>query len=259
MPFTFSHTAAALLFKPWLKKQKLSYTGLILGCMAPDFEYFLRMNMQGDIGHHFIGIFLIDLPLGLILALLIHIVIRDPFIEYLPRPFKQRFIIFQHQNWLKYLLQNFWTVAVSLILGILTHIIWDAFTHKSGFFVQLNPLLQQVMHFGQFNIPVFKILQYASGVLGLLIVMICIYKLPKNSLPNYQNEQQHQLQRMILYWGMILLCFIGLFRWKVQFDAASIQLLVHYLVVGIVCLFWSILAVSLGFKVVQLKPKYIKN
>ncbi|MGE8541095.1 MAG: DUF4184 family protein [Acinetobacter sp.] len=254
MPFTFSHTAATLLFKPWLKEQKLSYTGLILGCMAPDFEYFLRMNMQGDMGHHFIGIFLVDVPLGLILAFLIHTVIRDPFIEYLPRFLKQRFIVFQNLNGLKYLLNNFWKVVVSLILGILTHILWDAFTHKSGFVVQLSPLLQQVIHFSQFNIPVFKILQYLSGVLGLLIVMICIYKLPKHPSPNCQNEQQHQLQRMILYWGMTLLCFIGLFGWKVQFDAISIQSLIHYLVVGIACLFWSILAVSLGFKVMKLKP-----
>ncbi|OTG97935.1 hypothetical protein B9T24_00750 [Acinetobacter sp. ANC 4654] len=47
MPFTFSHTAAVFLFKPWLNK--LSLTGLALGCMAPDFEYFLRMRMQGSL------------------------------------------------------------------------------------------------------------------------------------------------------------------------------------------------------------------
>lgn len=210
--------------------------------------------MQGEIGHHFIGIFLVDVPLGLILALMIHTVIRDPFIEYLPRFLKQRFIAFQNLNWLKYLLNNFWTVVVSLILGIMTHILWDAFTHQSGFFVQLSPVLQHVIHFGKIDIPVFKSLQYSSGVLGLLIVMICIYKLPKHAFPNCQNEQQDQLKPMILYWGMTLCCFIGLFSWKVQFDVISIQSLIHYLVVGIACLFWSILLVSMGFKVLRLKP-----
>ena len=145
-------------------------------------------------------------------------------------------------------------MVVSLILGILTHILWDAFTHKSGFFVQLSPLLQQVIHLGKIDIPVFKILQYLSGVLGLLIVMICIYQLPKQPSKNDQNEQQKQLQRMILYWGMNLLCFVGLFGWQIQFDVISIQSLIHYLVVGIACLFWSILLVSMGFKVMKLKP-----
>ena len=255
MPFTFSHTAATLLFRPWLQKQKLSATGLILGCMAPDFEYFLRMKMQGDLGHHFVGIFLVDIPVSIILALFIHIVIRDQFIEHLPYFLRQRFIVFQHHDWFSYFIKNIWMVVISIFLGILTHIVWDAFTHKTGFFVQQMPFLQQMLYLGNISIPVFKFLQYLSGVLGLWVVMMFIYKMPVSQLP----ESQNHTQKMFIYWSMILLCFITLFSWKMQLNSFSVQSLVTVLVVAIPCFFWSVLGVSALFKYLRLnnqKPEY---
>jgi hypothetical protein len=42
MPFTFAHPAIVLPLKH-LPKRWYSLTGLIIGSMTPDFEYFIRM------------------------------------------------------------------------------------------------------------------------------------------------------------------------------------------------------------------------
>ena len=251
MPFTFSHTAATLLFKPWLHKQKLSYTALILGCMAPDFEYFLRLKMQGDYGHHFVGIFLIDLPVSIILALLIHLFIRDQFIEYSPKFLKQRLIIFQNINWLAYFRHNFWTVVISIIIGIFTHIVWDAFTHQTGFFVQQISYLQNTIQLGNLQVKVFKLLQHASSVLVLFVVLICIYKLPKYEISTQENSKQ----KFRLYWLMIIVLIICFFCLRVIFNLDLIHSIVNILVIGIACIFWSVLIVSLAFKQLNFRTK----
>ncbi len=50
MPFTLAHPAAVLPVKnKW--PHLFNGTALILGSMAPDFEYFIRFKAQGTIGH----------------------------------------------------------------------------------------------------------------------------------------------------------------------------------------------------------------
>ncbi|KFN01337.1 hypothetical protein DJ93_1011 [Bacillus clarus] len=62
MPFTFAHPAAVI---PFCKKQSpyISVTALVLGSMAPDFEYFLHFRPYGSIGYTRLGFFYFNLPL----------------------------------------------------------------------------------------------------------------------------------------------------------------------------------------------------
>ena len=69
MPFTFSHPAILL---PFVKRKKISITGLVIGSMAPDLEFFFRMRTQSEISHTFHGLLLIDVPLAIIITLLFH-------------------------------------------------------------------------------------------------------------------------------------------------------------------------------------------
>jgi hypothetical protein len=50
MPFTFSHPAIILPLK-YFKKKWFSLTGLVIGSMTPDFEYFVRMRIQSNYSH----------------------------------------------------------------------------------------------------------------------------------------------------------------------------------------------------------------
>ncbi|GFN31805.1 DUF4184 family protein [Paenibacillus xylaniclasticus] len=50
MPFTLFHPAFAVPFRRLLPG-KLVLPGIVLGSMAPDLEYFVRMEAVGKIGH----------------------------------------------------------------------------------------------------------------------------------------------------------------------------------------------------------------
>ncbi len=82
MPLTFAHPAAVL---PFSRKSKyIHFSALVLGSMAPDFEYFLRGRPIGEIGHTFVGFFLFNLPLVLFIYLIYQRFIQQPIMSHLP-------------------------------------------------------------------------------------------------------------------------------------------------------------------------------
>ena len=62
MPFTVSHAAAALPFR----RARLVTSALVVGTMAPDFEYFLPLKTHDTFGHTFPGILVLTLPVALL-------------------------------------------------------------------------------------------------------------------------------------------------------------------------------------------------
>ena len=56
MPFTFSHPALILPLK-YFPNKWFSLTGLVIGSLTPDFEYFLRMRIKSVYSHTLEGIF----------------------------------------------------------------------------------------------------------------------------------------------------------------------------------------------------------
>lgn len=101
MPFTFSHPAIVLPLT-YLPKKWFSLTGLIIGSITPDFEYFIRMKVQRDYSHTLSGLFWFNLPLGILLAFIFHGIVRNSLIENLPLFLKSRFSNFTRFNWLNF-------------------------------------------------------------------------------------------------------------------------------------------------------------
>ena len=174
MPFTLSHPAILL---PFLKNKKLSATALIIGSMSPDFEYFFRMKMQSDISHTFWGIFLIDFPLGFIVMFAFHEIIKKPFIENAPLFFQKRLAVLKDSNWIDYFKNNFLTVVISFFLGAVSHIFWDSMTHWDGYLVQRVSFLNLEL----FSIPLYKIAQHLSSIIGLAYILGYVYNLPSDN------------------------------------------------------------------------------
>jgi hypothetical protein len=175
MPFTFSHPAIVLPFR-FLPKQWFSMTGLIIGSVTPDFEYFLRMKIQSQYSHTITGLLWFDLPLGLLLSLVFHNLIRESLFNNLPSILKSRLLNFLAFDFNKYLKVNWIKVVISILIGTATHILWDGFTHDSGFFVSIIPELSNKIQF--IHLPVFRIIQHLSTLIGGFIVVIAILKLP---------------------------------------------------------------------------------
>src|ERR1700693_4633907 len=122
MPFTFSHPAIVLPLT--LKKIRLSATGLIIGSMTPDFEYFIRMRNVSKYSHTYAGLFWFDLPLALLLCFIYHTIVRNSLFDNLPIFLKERFIIYKNFQWENYFQKNWKVVCISILIGAASHIVW---------------------------------------------------------------------------------------------------------------------------------------
>jgi hypothetical protein len=165
MPFTLSHPAAILPLRKYLP-----LSALIVGSMSPDFEYLLRLAGVSRFSHTLPGVFYFCLPVSLLLLWLFHSLIKRPAIELLPSYFRERV----ETRPLEF---TFWSaprlllIITAIVIGALTHVWWDSFTHEYGYVVERWPLLQSdVALYAGHELKVFKLLQYSSSIIGLLFL-----------------------------------------------------------------------------------------
>jgi hypothetical protein len=172
MPFTFSHPAILL---PFFKNKKYSITALIVGSMAPDFEFFFRMRTQSEISHTFLGLLLIDLPLAIIVTFLFHGIIKKPFLANSPVFIQSRLVELNHSNWFEYFRKNKRIVFLSFFLGAFSHFLLDSLSHWDGYMVQRVSFFNKVF----FSFPLYEWIQYSTSVIGLVIVVWYFFRMPK--------------------------------------------------------------------------------
>lgn len=186
MPLTFCHPAIVLPLKK-LKSNWFSMTGLIIGSMSPDLEYFSRMEIVATCSHLFWGVLYFDLPIALIYCFVFHLFVRNVLINHLPYFLKERFAQFLNFNWINYFKKHWIIIILSIIIGAYSHLFWDAFTHEWGFFAKHVHALQETwvqISFNNFEIKGYKFLQHFSTFLGAIFIAFWIYKIPKQILPN---------------------------------------------------------------------------
>lgn len=163
MPFTFSHAAAVVP----LRKRGLVFSALVVGSMAPDFEYFLRLQRTATISHTLPGLFTFCLPAGLVALGLFHFLLKRPLLSLLPASHQQRLLPVTHDFPLLPA-RRLGLILASLALGTLTHLAWDSFTHHYGWIVQHMPLLRGVLLRTPYGtLLVYKALQHGSTLVGL--------------------------------------------------------------------------------------------
>ena len=168
MPFTPAHAAAALPFR----LTRLNSSALVVGCLSPDFEYFLRLAPRGGFGHTLAGVFVLDLPLGLLVLWLFHAYTKLPLWISLPQRIRARVPLgprpFRAQS-----LPQFALLCLSIVIGAGTHILWDSFTHRHYWPSEHWPVLRQVVELPVLGrTPVYKLLQYASSIFGILVLIL---------------------------------------------------------------------------------------
>jgi Domain of unknown function (DUF4184) len=153
MPLTFAHPAAALP----LARLRLPLSALVVGSMAPDLVYFLRLAPRGHFGHTLPGLFLFCLPAGLALLWTFHHVLKGPLLDLAPDAARRRLAAGQGASPFGRPV----ALVVAVGLGAVTHDVWDAFTHAGGWAVAALPALRQpVAPFGLGPVPVYKLLQH---------------------------------------------------------------------------------------------------
>jgi hypothetical protein len=89
MPFTLAHPAAVV----HLARGRLPFSGLVIGSMAPDFEYVLRGRAVGEIGHTLPGLFVFCIPVGLASYACFQYLVKPAAIALLPGCVRSRMAI----------------------------------------------------------------------------------------------------------------------------------------------------------------------
>ena len=160
MPFTAAHVVAVLPGVRWAARLRLDPTCLVIGSMAPDFEYFARGELVSRISHTALGLVVWNLPATLVLAALWHWLVKQPAMVLVPR----RWIGVFDQPWGGRAV----SCAVSAVLGAATHLGWDALTHAN------TPVTNRVSALTDvYTLPVVgdmalhRVLQHASTLAGL--------------------------------------------------------------------------------------------
>lgn len=197
MPFTFAHPVITM---PWWKKKSLPVSALIIGCMAPDFEYFIRFRASGLWSHEGPGILLFNLPMILLLYVIFETVVRPVLFVYLPSWFPYRWdragkVPATFKGWL--------VVMILGLVGVGTHLLWDQFTHKGAWIVNQIPSLTHWIHIDSVQIPVYKLCQHGSSLIGLTLIVWWIHR----HLYVAPTQREHSYP-VLPFWCVFVVIFI---------------------------------------------------
>jgi hypothetical protein len=202
MPFTFSHPAIVLPLR-YLPKRWVSLTGLTIGSMVPDFEYFIRMRVESIYSHTWAGLFWFDLPLGLLIFFVYQALIKDKVILHLPMSLNRRLSRFRGVDMQGSFLHYLLIVVLSILIGAASHILWDGFTHPNGYFVRMVPVLSDTVQLGSHQLFVYKVIQHSSSIIGAVVIILAVYALPLSN-----PKRNHYI---IGFWFQIIIISIIVF------------------------------------------------
>jgi hypothetical protein len=166
VPLTFAHPAAV-----WpLARLQLPVSALVVGSVAPDFLYFLQLAPRGHFGHTFAGLFAFCLPVGLVVLVLFHLVVKRPLADLLPVAVQRRLAGPLDEATPR--APSWWGKAgIAVLIGAATHVGWDAFTHNGGWGVERLGVLREPTRWGPAG---YSFAQHGSTMVGLSVLVLWI-------------------------------------------------------------------------------------
>ncbi|WP_458688842.1 DUF4184 family protein [Nocardia tengchongensis] len=147
MPFTLAHPAAVLPLR-----RVLWFPGLVAGSIAPDLPYYLWTGVDGSVTHSLPGL-PVDALLGAILVA-VGAMLRGTVSGMLGKAItmsRPRVV----------------TAVAALVIGAVTHLAWDEFTHTDGIAVRHWELLRESV-IGPHR--VYNVIGYLSSIGGMLLL-----------------------------------------------------------------------------------------
>ncbi|WP_318614540.1 DUF4184 family protein [Sporosarcina sp. YIM B06819] len=216
MPLTFAHPAAILPFSR--KSRYIHFSALALGSMAPDFEYFLTGRPMGEIGHTFWGFIWFNLPLVLLTYFIYRFFLHETLFNHLPNSLQDPDTKRIDSNGIVKIV----VFCYSALLGMITHVVWDSFTHINGYMVLKFPdFFTYSTNIYGFSIPLYKFLQHGSTLFGLTIILI--YLNVRASSQKSHNRIHVSPKRKLIYWSSTsLLAVVFVLLWYLM-DYVSIM------------------------------------
>ncbi|WP_165555483.1 DUF4184 family protein [Kribbella pittospori] len=212
MPFTLAHPAAILP----LVRRPLVASALVAGAVAPDLLYLdpiYRFATQGINGnftltltHKLSSALWLDPLLALILLVAFTVVVQRPLLALAPAGLAARLPTPSLR--VPSTAVVLWTV-VSAMIGALTHVLWDSFTHYDGYFVLRYHSFFTAQVTGAWDVN--RILQYVSTVGGCLVLAIWLYRWYRRVDPQSVAGEDHvpPWVRYVVLAAMVLIGLAG--------------------------------------------------
>lgn len=173
MPFTPAHAVVAL---PFAGSVRFSSAAIASGAVAPDLPLFLTGGTGYQQTHSLWAVPTLDLVLGAACLLLWWGLLRPGLLAVLPVAVRGRIGAPQRfpRRWL----------PVAVVAGAMTHVMWDAFTHRGRLGSLLLPSLADRV--GPFALTSWA--QYVSSAGGLLLLGIAAVVAYHRSSPSRDDE-----------------------------------------------------------------------
>ncbi|MBF5046269.1 MULTISPECIES: DUF4184 family protein [Myxococcaceae] len=172
MPITLPAHPAAVL--PLLRYRRwLPPTALVVGACVPDLHYVLRMG--SEVSHSLHGLFLFCLPVGLATLLWLELLVLPVLRRTLPEVGGVQPARFLAGDGLPRGLRGWALVLLALLLGALTHLLWDGFTHDLQWPARALYRFHIVRVAGR-NYTLAHLLQYLTSLLGSLVVLAAMVR-----------------------------------------------------------------------------------
>lgn len=167
--------------------------------MIPDLPRFVPIGVPRGLTHSAVGVFTADLPLGIAALALWYLVFRVPLRDLAPAWLRVRLPPMMPLGAVphpRYLLRSISAVFV----GIVTHVLWDSFTHSDGWFVLAVPFLQTELGPLALN----RWLQHGSTLAGLAIVVVWLARWARRTGPRSAPPSARLTSmRRFAAWGLV--------------------------------------------------------
>jgi hypothetical protein len=182
VPFTLSHIAAVLPAHRPLRRRGL-LAAAIIGSMIPDFGFLLPWPVTRAQTHGALALVTFCLPMGLCFWYLFQLLVRPAWCAVFPEAWTQR-LRADHPATRPWQWRSGLGAAAAILLGALTHLVWDGFTHEGGRGVRMLPMLDDygpeiVGH----SLQLFRWLQLGSSILGLAVVAASAWRWSRGMAP----------------------------------------------------------------------------
>lgn len=250
MPFTIAHAAAALpVHAVW---RRLPLAALMAGTMAPDYAYFVPVDPELIDSHSLPGLFLFCVPAGILVWLYFVTVLERPTLAFLPEAWRTRIAPTVLTT------RRILAAALAVLVGAVTHVVWDFFTHSS------KPLMQALpgMHdsyldvFGP-RIPVYFVLQVMSSAFGLGVLALWALSIRRKPevpaqqcVPAFTPAVSGFERFLAVAFIAAAACAVGFLEALLRGEVSRSNLVFVTLIGGMTgtAIAWSILAVAVRFR-----------
>ncbi len=230
MAFTVAHMAAVL---PLKRVKWLCFDALLIGTMLPDLPYYIDGSKTvRQLSHEWIGLFTYCLPWGLLVFTIWFWLLKPAVIELMKPWFaglKPHDTVYRdyssndnnlisYTSYPRYIVEikacikfglYFWLkVILGLLLGAVTHLLWDGITHSDGFVaIQMEWLQHPITLYTFSTMTGARILQYLSSIVGLFILISSLIYKRSASTKLFLLEQSHKKEKKwlsVVILGLIL-------------------------------------------------------